>query len=139
MSERLQVDLSRAEEFQALHVHLRTDHETYSVEMLEQWKENAEKATKEGKSIRPFWLRRTDEMGSEFGAVIDYILPTHEGFMYLAAIDIDGSGGQTDISVIMPSEDGSNEPIPMSNEAYTLPALQRAIEYIETNVQPVEK
>ena len=137
MSEIPNSELSRAEQFQALHVYRSTDdYETYQREMLYQWKENAEDALEAGESIRPLWLRRTGDMGSEFGVMIDYVMPFSDGLRYFASIDIDGTGGQTDISVQMPDEDGSDEPAVVMSEAYTLPALQRAVEYVESQVQP---
>lgn len=136
MSELLQPDVSRAEVFQGLHVYLPTDYDTYYTEMLKQWIEDTEDALEADKPIRPLWLRRTDDMGPEFGAIIDYIMPMPEGTRIFAVIDVNGDGGQTDISVNMPKDDGSGEPIVVMSEAYTLPALQRAIEFVESQVQP---
>lgn len=138
MSEQLQPNHTQADQFQALHIHLRTDYETYFKEVFLKWEEHAKEELEAGRPVRPLWLRRTDEMGSEFGAIIDYIIPIKDEVLYLATIDIDGSGGQTDISVLMPSEDGSGEPVRVTNEAYTLPALQRAIAYVESRIQPNE-
>lgn len=137
MSERLRPDLLRAELFQAVHIYFYShdNYESYCKDMLQEWERNAKEAHAKGETARPLWLRRTDEMGSEFGAVIDYVMPIGEGIRYFAAIDIDGTGGQTDISVLVPSKDGSGEPIRVTHEAYTLPALQRAIEYVELHVQ----
>lgn len=134
MSEILPPDLSKAEHFYKTHVVLSSDYETYCRETIEEWKDTVEQAAVRGESVRPLWLRRTDDMGSEFGAVIDYILPFPSDTACYATIHIDSDGGASDISVYLPSSENSDEPILTSSEAYTLPALQRAIDFVEARV-----
>jgi len=121
---------SRAERFQNLHVHLRTDIDTYQKEMLDKWKRDTESAVASGEPTQPVWMRRTDEMGSEFAAHIDYMVP---GVGYFGAIDITDS-----VDVWLPKEDGSGEPIVVTSEPYELEALERAIALVESVVQPAE-
>lgn len=136
MSEAAKYPFSKAARFEALHIHLPTDYETYQQEMLLQWKEDAEDALEAGRSIRPLWLRRTDDMSSEFGAHIDYIMPMANEVRYLAALDIGSNGGGMDVDVWLPKDDGSGEPVTVMSEPYNLENLEYAIEFVESSVQP---
>lgn len=124
----------RAGRFLQLHVQVPTDYDAYFREMLAQWQENAEDAAESGESVRPMWLRRNAEDPSEFAAHVDYLMPMADGARYFAAIDINTDGGVSEVEVWMPSADGSGEPVVVKREAYTLAALGRAIEYVESNV-----
>lgn len=134
----IQPDIDRARRFAGVHVHIPKDYDTYFREMCEQWRESAEDALEEGKSIRPMWLRRNAADTSEFSAHIDYFMPMENEARYFAAIDISSDGGVSEIQVWIPSPDGNGEPVVASTEAYTLESLGRAVEYVERVVQSSE-
>lgn len=135
MSETINED-SRAARFEALHVHLPVDYETYRQEMIDQWVEDVEDAEETGDTVRPMWLRRNAANTSEFSGHIDYLMPMRDEAAVFAGIDISSDGGHTEIQVLFPKEDGSGEPVVATTEPYDLDALARAIELVESTVQP---
>lgn len=131
MSERLREDEeSRAQRFAELHVHIPTDYETYCRETVEQWRKDLETAQETGEQIRPMWLRRNGDSGSEFSAHIDYLIPTERGIRHLAAIDV----ADNDVQAWLPKEEGSKDLMIATSEPYDLESLGRAIELVETTV-----
>ena len=117
---------SRASEFFSLHVAVPKDYEAYVEQVTATWRD---RVAAEGPSDAPrgFWLRANGESGSEFGAHINYWVPSGEKLGCIAAIDIaDG-----EIQVWQPKDDGSGEPVVVTREAYSLPALERAIDFAE--------
>ena len=136
MLETLQDGESRASSFTRTHVSAPNDYETYRFGLLEQWRADTADAVARGDSTKPMWLRRNGETSAEFAAHIDYVVPLDGKVSYLAAIDIDGGGGNTEIQVWLPKEDGSGEPIVATCEPYNLETLDQAIALIEASVVP---
>ncbi len=128
-------DVSRATEFQSRHVYTARDFDSYQDDMIQEWKEQAKASLEGGKIIRPLWMRRNEGGGTYFGACIDYWIPVHGEQRLFAYIDIHSESGPLEIAVYFPDEETS-EPIRATEEAYNLQSLQRAIDLVETTVQP---
>lgn len=134
MSEKIS-DTSQATKFENTHVHAPANYDSYLQEMTSQWKQQAEEALQTGNPMLPMWLRRNGDSYTEFAAHIDYVIPVADGFRYLAALDISSDGDHPRLQIWMPKADGSGEPIVAQEEAYNLDSLQRALDYVELQVQ----
>ncbi len=132
--ENSEYDLAEAQAFYDLHVREYTEEEfeTYLRAQCEQWKEQAWRAESDHAPIRAMWLKRNAGGGTYFGAVIDYVVPMREGFQAYAMIGIHSESGPTEIELYLPSQDGSEEPVRVMNEAYSLEALDRTIQLVES-------
>jgi hypothetical protein len=129
MSERLEE--SRASLFIARHVNAPRDYEAYKNEVVTQWRAAARGNEHGQQELSGFWLRRNGNSYNQFQAHIDYYLPDDDGFKSRAAIDISADSIVPEIQV-WAVRDESDEPHVLSNEAYNMPALERAITLVET-------
>ena len=137
MSEVLRNDqeLDRAHLFFNTHVSPPDDYDDYSREQFDLWTKSQEEAVANGQRTRPMWLRTNGDFSTEFSARIQYVIMSDPNTIWriFAAIDISSDGGQTEIRTELPSN-ATGEPEAKLTEAYTLPALGRAITLAETQV-----
>jgi hypothetical protein len=113
----------RAVDFIDRHVFVSEEaQESYYHERLTQWFENV----KEGET-KPFWLRRTFDMGSEFAAVIDYGIVTPEKQLVFGFIEL----ADDEVSAYVPGTEGAAGPERVMSERFDFESLGRAIEMIE--------
>ncbi len=130
-----QLSESPAARFEQQHVYAPADYDAYVNDVLGQWKHNATDAAHNGRPIPPVWVRQNGDMPTEFGAVVNYVMPTPEKVLVLGQIHISSDGGEPDVQVWLPGKDGSEEPIVASSEAYNHASLDRAIELIESQTR----
>lgn len=125
----------RATQFVADHILIRerNNYDDYEKKTIEAWKKQVEALGPEY-APRGFWMRSDDRTYSEYGAHINYLVPSGESFGIVGAIDVSNDGPVPEIEVHLPKEDGSGEPAIASREAYSLTALDRAIALVEQQV-----
>ncbi|MEO6513924.1 MAG: hypothetical protein ABIR37_04540 [Candidatus Saccharimonadales bacterium] len=125
--------LSHASIFFYQHVAVPKDYTAYVEQVTTAWRD---RVVAEGPSEAPrgFWLRTNGVSGSVFGAHINFLVPRGDGFGGIAAIDI----ADDEVQVWQPKGEGSDEPVVTTSEAYTLPALGRAIDLIEQHAKQLD-
>lgn len=114
-------------EFLRVHVNeTPADYDDYVLDRMSEWRDKLITGVKE-----PMWLRRTFEMGSEFGVVIDYCLfdksfeQVHYGY-----ITIDNES----VDTILPQKDpetGEMIPVQVMTEPYSRAAIADAKHLVE--------
>lgn len=124
-------DYSRAASFATRHIHMPYDYKSYRSDTFSQWKEDAEKAREQNQPIRAMWLRRNNEDTNEFSSCVDYVVPTDDGVLRYASLVIGSDGGHTEIEVLLPAQDGSQEEVVATCEPYSMESLHRAIKLVE--------
>lgn len=124
--------MERAQEFYNTHIIAPENYESYAIAELAKWFQTSKQSLMGEEQPKLMWLRRNGENYTEFAAHIDYILPASEKIVSYAQIDISSDGGRSEIQVWLPAEDGSGVPEVATSEAYTLSALDRAIDFVET-------
>lgn len=122
--------MAAAEDFIKNHIHVQKSEDDYFRDTVREWYQTYPE------HHCPMWLRRTLEMGAEFGAAIDYciVLPETERRVF-ASLVID----QDEVEVWLPrgeSAENPHEPYTASTRPYTVMSIALAMTEIEAAVQP---
>ena len=124
------ISTERAERFVVQHIAAPRDYDTYFEKMVADWQQRRESAAS-NESPKGFWLRNNAVPYTSHGVHIDYMTERNGALGSIGAIDIDNEGPISEIQVWVAKEDGSHEPVPAYTQAYSLPALEQAISYVE--------